>query len=65
MISERAELLGRLLRYHALMRSVSDNRVRGALQSAIAGIERQLKEIDRGQERTPTRDPATHVPSPH
>jgi hypothetical protein len=46
MISERSELLARLLRYHALTRSVVDPRARDALQAAIRDIEKRLVELE-------------------
>jgi hypothetical protein len=46
MISERGELLGQLLRYHALIRGVTDRTVQEALQTAIHGIERRLALLD-------------------
>ena len=50
MIGERSELLARLLRYNALVRSMSDKRTRDALRAAISGIERRLAELDRDME---------------
>ena len=46
MIGERSELLARLLRYHALVRSMADSKAREALRGAIAGIEHRLAELD-------------------
>jgi len=52
MIGERDELLAQLLRYHSLVRGMADSKAREALRAAIAGIERQLAELDRSAAAT-------------
>lgn len=62
MIGERSELLARLLRYNQLVRSTTDTKAREALRAAIAGIERQLVELDRASLRGAPPAPARQHP---
>jgi hypothetical protein len=56
MIGERSELLARLMRYHHLVRTMSDKRTRDALRAAISAIETRLAELERAA--MPGRRPA-------